>query len=96
MIDYDREDVACHLCFQDKKLLQWIKEEGTRGGPCPWCEFVPAVHTAGGIMSLNFISRLNALADFEVFLTNSDSGVWKRENVKLTRLTAEPIHRPFR
>src|SRR5262249_10880422 len=33
----DRDKVACHLCFQDKVLQEWIKEEGKRGGTCPWC-----------------------------------------------------------
>jgi hypothetical protein len=36
MTEHDRDDVACHLCFQDKALQDWIKEEGKKGGVCPW------------------------------------------------------------
>jgi hypothetical protein len=34
---YDRGEVACHLCFNDKVLRDWIKEEALRRGKCPWC-----------------------------------------------------------
>jgi hypothetical protein len=27
---------ACHRCFADKKLAEWIKEQGTKGN-CSWC-----------------------------------------------------------
>jgi RES domain-containing protein len=37
MTEYDRDEVACHLCFQDKVLQERIKEEGRKGGVCPWC-----------------------------------------------------------
>jgi RES domain-containing protein len=37
MAEYDRDEVACHLCFQDKALQDWIKGEGRKGGTCPWC-----------------------------------------------------------
>lgn len=37
MATYDRDEVACRLCFQDKVLQEWIKEEGEKGGTCPWC-----------------------------------------------------------
>jgi hypothetical protein len=37
MTEYDRDEAACHLCFQDKVLQDWIKEEGRKGGVCPWC-----------------------------------------------------------
>lgn len=30
-------DVACHLCFQAGELQEWIKEQGRKGGTCPWC-----------------------------------------------------------
>ena len=26
---YDRDDVACHHCFEQKALKDWIKSEGT-------------------------------------------------------------------
>jgi hypothetical protein len=64
-------------------------------GACPWCEFSPARVSDGGTMSLNFSDRLNASAEFEIFLSKPENGVWKRENVNLSRLTAEPNHRPF-
>ena len=34
---YDRGKVACHLCFNDKVLRGWIKEETIGRGKCPWC-----------------------------------------------------------
>jgi hypothetical protein len=34
---YDRGEVACHLCFSDKVLRDWIKEESFGRGKCPWC-----------------------------------------------------------
>src|SRR6516162_339415 len=35
---YDRGEVACHLCFNDQVLRDWIKEEASLGrGKCPWC-----------------------------------------------------------
>jgi len=34
---YDRSEVACHLCFNDKVLRGWIKEESIGRGKCPWC-----------------------------------------------------------
>lgn len=34
---YDRGEVACHLCFNDKLLRDWIKEESFGRGKCPWC-----------------------------------------------------------
>jgi len=34
---YDRDDVACHNCFEQKALKDWIKSEGTERGICPWC-----------------------------------------------------------
>jgi hypothetical protein len=37
MTEYDRDEVACHLCFQDRELQDWIKEEGKKGSACPWC-----------------------------------------------------------
>jgi RES domain-containing protein len=37
MTEYDRDEAACHLCFQDKALQDWIKKEGRKGGVCPWC-----------------------------------------------------------
>jgi len=37
MAEYDRDEVACHLCFQDRELQDWIKAEGRKGGACPWC-----------------------------------------------------------
>ena len=37
MTEYDRDEAACHLCFQDKALQDWIKGEGRKGGVCPWC-----------------------------------------------------------
>lgn len=36
MTDQKGGDVVCHRCFRDKRLREWIKEEGTRG-TCPWC-----------------------------------------------------------
>jgi hypothetical protein len=35
-IMYDRGEVACHLCFNDKVLREWIKEEAVGRGKCPW------------------------------------------------------------
>jgi hypothetical protein len=32
---YDRGEVACHLCFNDKVLRDWIKEESIGRGKCP-------------------------------------------------------------
>ena len=37
MTEYDRDEAACHLCFQDRALQDWIKKEGRKGGVCPWC-----------------------------------------------------------
>jgi hypothetical protein len=37
MTKYDRDHFVCHLCFGDKTLQEWIKEEGRKGGACPWC-----------------------------------------------------------
>lgn len=37
MTTLDRQEVVCHLCFQDKDVQALIKEEGKRGGVCPWC-----------------------------------------------------------
>lgn len=37
MSEYKRDEAACHLCFQNKVLQDWIKEEGRKGGVCPWC-----------------------------------------------------------
>lgn len=34
---YDRDEVACHLCFNDKVLRDWIKEQAIGRGKCPWC-----------------------------------------------------------
>ena len=34
---YDRNDVACHLCFSDRALQDWIKHESSLRGVCPWC-----------------------------------------------------------
>jgi RES domain-containing protein len=34
---FDRDEVACHLCFNDKLLQAWIKEESFGRGKCPWC-----------------------------------------------------------
>jgi NTP pyrophosphatase (non-canonical NTP hydrolase) len=34
---YDRGEVACHFCFNDKELCDWIKEESICRGKCPWC-----------------------------------------------------------
>jgi RES domain len=34
---YDRGEVACHLCFNDKELRDWIKGESFGRGKCPWC-----------------------------------------------------------
>jgi hypothetical protein len=34
---YDRDEVACHLCFHDKEVRDWIKEKSFRRGKCPWC-----------------------------------------------------------
>ena len=36
MTAYDRDEVVCHRCFQDKALRDWIKDEGEKG-TCPWC-----------------------------------------------------------
>jgi hypothetical protein len=27
---------ACHRCFADRRLIEWIKEQGTKGN-CSWC-----------------------------------------------------------
>jgi RES domain-containing protein/NTP pyrophosphatase (non-canonical NTP hydrolase) len=35
---YDRDEVACHLCFNDNVLRDWIKEESIGRGKCPWCK----------------------------------------------------------
>jgi NTP pyrophosphatase (non-canonical NTP hydrolase) len=37
MHPYDRGEVACHLCFNDSVLRDWIKEEAIGRGKCPWC-----------------------------------------------------------
>ena len=37
MARYGRDEVACHLCFNDKMLQEWIKQEATKRGSCPWC-----------------------------------------------------------
>jgi hypothetical protein len=34
---YDRDEVACHLCFNDKVLHDRIKEESFGRAKCPWC-----------------------------------------------------------
>jgi RES domain-containing protein len=34
---YDRDEVTCHLCFNDKVPRDWIKGESFRRGKCPWC-----------------------------------------------------------
>jgi RES domain-containing protein len=34
---YDRGEVACHFCFNDKVLRDWIKEESFGRAKCPWC-----------------------------------------------------------
>lgn len=36
MTTNNRDEVACHRCFQDKALRDWIRDEGERGA-CPWC-----------------------------------------------------------
>ena len=34
---YDRSEVACHLCFHDRNLQAWIKDESLGRSICPWC-----------------------------------------------------------
>jgi hypothetical protein len=34
---HHRGEVVCHLCFNDKVLRDWIKEESMGRGKCPWC-----------------------------------------------------------
>jgi RES domain-containing protein len=34
---YDRGEVACHFCFNDRVLRDWIKDEAIGRGKCPWC-----------------------------------------------------------
>ena len=34
---YDRYEVACHLCFNDKVLKEWITENAIGRAKCPWC-----------------------------------------------------------
>jgi hypothetical protein len=34
---YERGEVACHFCFNDTVLRDWIKEESIGRGKCPWC-----------------------------------------------------------
>jgi len=92
--------------YDNNNLPRWVlinqdNTESSTGeaisltGPCPWCAFSPAEVSEGGTMSLNFDDWLNARADFEVFLSKPENGIWKRENVNLSRLTAAPNHRPF-
>jgi hypothetical protein len=72
IIAYNRDEVACHLCFQDKTLRDWIKGEGKRRGPCPWCgrngyliqlEKLGEVHAPlpGSAILLSFQPRIAAL-----------------------------------
>lgn len=34
---YEQDAVACHLCFRDRTLRAWIKDESVVRGICPWC-----------------------------------------------------------
>jgi RES domain-containing protein len=37
MARHSRDEVACHLCFHDKRLQDWIKAQESPRGTCPWC-----------------------------------------------------------
>src|SRR5262249_52673413 len=37
VMTYDRDEVACHHCFDHKPLKRWIREHATKRGLCPWC-----------------------------------------------------------
>jgi hypothetical protein len=92
---YDNENQPRWVLITQDNIRNSTGEAISLTGPCPWCEFSPAVVSDGGSMSLNFSDWLNASADFEVFLSTPENGVWRRKDVKLSRLTAEPNHRPF-
>jgi hypothetical protein len=82
------------ISSQDNDLSISSKAIATTG-PCPWCEFRPASVFDGGSLSLNFTNQLNAGSNINVYLQNPGIDQWRRQNVELSRLTAEPNHVPF-
>jgi len=92
---YDNENQPRWVMILQDNNLSSTGMASSLTGPCPWCAFVPAVHADGGTMSLDFDSRLEARADFDVFVQSLDDSPWARHDVKLIRLSDDPNHVPF-
>jgi YVTN family beta-propeller protein len=86
---YDEQNQPRWVLIQQNNDLASTGKASSLTGPCPWCEFAPAVHSDGGSMSLDFSSLTTARADLKVFLKSQNNGLWQRDDVTLTRLTDE-------
>jgi RES domain-containing protein len=68
----ERSEFACHLCFDDRALRTWIKDESKRRGRCAWCCRI------GALIPLTRLSEpFRAVADFYREASGPPSG-WEQ------------------
>jgi YVTN family beta-propeller protein len=84
---YDGQNQPRWVLIQQDNDLSSTGKASSVTGPCPWCAFVPVVHSDGGSMTVDFSSLKKGRADIKVFLQSVSNGLWERQNVTLIRLT---------
>ena len=92
---YDADNQPSWVIISQDNILSGSGKALSTTGPCPWCEYTAASVFDGGSLSLEFISQLKINSNIDVYLKIPGVDPWRRQNVELSRLTAEPNHVPF-
>lgn len=89
---------ACHLCFDDDALRNWIKGESTRRARCAWCGHIGALIPLSKLSEpfrgvANFYKEASGVSAWEQgeqigFLLNDDWGVFS-ERIQIADLSQE-------